>query len=257
MHTHGFPILSTNHRGRHRATCSGLLGILLLIFSFPVGLFGQQLSRDSSEVVHREFNTDQLNAYRLDEAFQYEEAAEEESTYFDVVMDWVEDLLSFRSGGTSPVLQIIIYIVIGILVGVAIYYVLKLAKVKLPHFFKKATDNEGLDYAVDDEDIHQMPINSLLQKAIEEKRYRMAVRLFYLRALKDLSDRGMIHWQPDKTNHDYINEIKPGAIQHQFEDLTLLFEYAWYGEFELDAKKFQSAREQFGAFSKQVKGGRA
>lgn len=79
--------------------------------------------------------------------------------------------------------------------------------------------------------------------------YRLVVRLLYLKTLKQLSDRELIHWLPEKTNQAYVLEIADQAKQQEFAQLTTQFEYIWYGEFFIDKNSFAPIQESFHQFN--------
>jgi Domain of unknown function (DUF4129) len=73
--------------------------------------------------------------------------------------------------------------------------------------------------------------------------YRLAVRLGYLTALRQLADRDLVRWLPDKTNIQYVRELPIGPLRDQFARLTRQFEVAWYGEIYPTATDYASVRE--------------
>ena len=82
--------------------------------------------------------------------------------------------------------------------------------------------------------------------------FRLAVRLQYLQVLKKLSDKGYIDWRINKTNTDYVDEIKSKSFSGMFTRLTFDFEYVWYGEKQVNQEEFFEIRQQFQQFNKQV-----
>jgi len=52
------------------------------------------------------------------------------------------------------------------------------------------------------QDIGELDITALLAQALASQNYRVAVRLYYLRALHVLAKTGKIVWKKDKTNRD-------------------------------------------------------
>ena len=68
-----------------------------------------------------------------------------------------------------------------------------------------------LAYDTAAENIHEVDFATRLAEAEAAGNCRLAVRLGYLQLLKQLTDRGLIHWQPDKTNHAYLAELPPPA----------------------------------------------
>nr|WP_262905325.1 DUF4129 domain-containing protein [Hymenobacter nitidus] len=94
------------------------------------------------------------------------------------------------------------------------------------------------------EDIHSLDFNTLLAQAEAAGNYRLAVRLGYLAVLKQLTDHGLIRWQPEKTNHDYLRELTAGSLRPAFQEITRQFEYVWYGEQnDLSAAHYTLARD--------------
>jgi hypothetical protein len=101
-------------------------------------------------------------------------------------------------------------------------------------------------FAMNDEEIiKQDDFENLINDALNDKDYRLAVRYYYLQLLKQLIDRQLVTWHPDKTNHDYVNEIKNQFIKEQFKSLTFIYDYVWYGKHQLYKKDFDEIVSQF------------
>jgi len=96
-----------------------------------------------------------------------------------------------------------------------------------------------------DENIHEMDFDKLIEDALMKKDYRGGVRLVFLYSLKMLSDKNLIHWDQGKTNHDYLDELKQDELRGGFNDLNLYFEYAWYGNFTINAETFAHVQQIF------------
>lgn len=107
---------------------------------------------------------------------------------------------------------------------------LKLLRIEFTGLFGKKARPFTVPYETHAENIHELNFNALLDEAVRQQDYRRAIRLYYLRALKQLSDKALIDWQPGKTNHRYIRELQAQALRLDFEKITALFEYVWYGE---------------------------
>jgi hypothetical protein len=65
-----------------------------------------------------------------------------------------------------------------------------------------------------------------------------------------MSAKQMIVWDIEKTNSDYLYEIKEQSQKEEFAYLSYLYNYIWYGEFELDEATFLKAKT---AFEKTIK----
>ena len=73
----------------------------------------------------------------------------------------------------------------------------------------------------------------------------MAIRYYYLWTLKKLSERNIIEWHVDKTNTDYLYEIQSKELKDNFQYLSYLYNYIWYGEFEMNDITFNQAQKAF------------
>lgn len=94
--------------------------------------------------------------------------------------------------------------------------------------------------------IKEKDLPKLIEQAIDEGNYQLAVRYYYLLLLKNLSDKEFISWQQEKTNEDYIKELASKQQLHgDFKKLTYLYDYVWYGEFSIDKEKFVQAESKF------------
>jgi Domain of unknown function (DUF4129) len=135
--------------------------------------------------------------------------------------------------------------------------VLKLLQVDFTRAFGRAPRPAPLPYDVQGEDIHGLDFEALLTTAETAGNYRLAVRLGYLQVLKQLTDQGLIRWQPDKTNHDYLFELPAGPLPDAFRELTRQFDYVWYGELDdLTPAHYAQARATRLAFQQLLSSGR-
>ncbi|HMK04115.1 MAG TPA: DUF4129 domain-containing protein [Ferruginibacter sp.] len=94
--------------------------------------------------------------------------------------------------------------------------------------------------------------DALINQAIRNKNYRQAVRYQYLKTLRKLADRDLIELSPDKTNYQYVREIKKPALQNEFASLTLNYEYVWYGEFAIEQNVYGKIEGYFSGFNQKL-----
>ena len=136
----------------------------------------------------------------------------------------------------------------ALFVAAAVFIVLKLLQVDITGAFGRSARPVPLPYDTLDENIHAVDFQTRLAEAEAAGNYRLALRLGYRQLLKQLSDRHLIRWQPDKTNHAYLSELPAETLRAPFRDLTRQFEYVWYGELPLPAGLYQQARASQQAF---------
>ncbi|WP_341220549.1 hypothetical protein [Polaribacter atrinae] len=119
--------------------------------------------------------------------------------------------------------------------------------------FKKSKKKVAKKLIYEDEDIHETDIDGLLQNAIHNKEYRLAIRCYYLSVLKVLSDKKLIDYHKDKTNSEYLFEIENTTTRTEFSYLSYVYSYVWYGDFPIDETNFKLAENKYQSFKKSLK----
>lgn len=101
---------------------------------------------------------------------------------------------------------------------------------------------------------HESDFDRFIRLALQSGNYRLAVRYQYLRILTHLAQRNYIEMAADKTNYQYLRELQTHGVDHQFQNefasLTLSYEYAWYGEFNVDDQMYRKIETGFKNFNK-------
>jgi len=228
-----------------------LLGLLLtatLAVAEPKATPVRHLPADqTSRVPFRAPAAERLREFRAQREFQYVAVKSEKSTW-DLLWlrfwRWLGELLETRSGKIFWD-----YGIYAALIAALVFVVLKLMQVDITRAFGREARRAPLSYDAQPEDIHALDFDVLLREAESTGNYRLAVRLGYLEVLKQLADRGLIRWQPDKTNHDYLYELPEGPLPAAFRELTRQFDYVWYGEHnDLTPTHYAQARATREAF---------
>ena len=60
-----------------------------------------------------------------------------------------------------------------------------------------------------------------------------------------MSEKNIIDWNLEKTNSDYFYEIKSESLRNDFSYVSYLYNYIWYGEFEITVDSFESIKKTF------------
>lgn len=103
------------------------------------------------------------------------------------------------------------------------------------------------------ENIEHADIHALIKNAESENNYRLAIRYYYLLVLKTLSLKNHIKFEDDKTNSEYLNEIREKPFNKKFEYISYLYNYIWYGKFAVDIGQYTKAKNNFQTLLNQVK----
>ena len=105
----------------------------------------------------------------------------------------------------------------------------------------------------DDGDIHEADLERMLRIALQDGQYKLAIRLYYLIIIRELSGKKIITWTKDKTNREYLNEMRPTRHYSPFRELTNIFERIWYGSEEVNAEHFEKIDPEFRNFIQSLK----
>jgi len=210
---------------------------------------------DSSRVDARSFSEDLSKKYVGGE-FDYESSLEGQSQNFIArALYWVINKISEIFGvDVDPVTyQVIEFILYALLILFALYLVVRLlVGNKATSFFSKSSSKLA-PLSIQEEHIEQVDLDQYIRDALAQKNYRLTVRYMYLKALKELSFHNFISWHYDKTNLDYYREIESPKLKDNFKQVSYLYDYVWYGEFEIDASGFANAQKDFERFTKNMK----
>jgi hypothetical protein len=223
------------------------LGFYLLLM-LP-GKFGYAISKpDSSDVIIRSFSDDHLNEYRSLKQFQYNKT---HPTWEFATNRWIKDLLSWFGDHVLRYvsLEMVLVILLALLLVIT---VLQVSNVSFGLLFHKKDKQIPVSYSAGAENLQSADILALIQKACSGSDFRLAIRYQFLLLLHGMGQAGIITLSEDKTNHEYLTEIKNAEYRKIFERLADVFEYVWYGEFEPDKKLYESLSEGFTGFERAI-----
>lgn len=167
--------------------------------------------------------------------------------------NWMSDLFGFDIDFIDyKTLEYIVYGLLGIIV---LYLLIKfLLQNPVSSVFKTETKTiEGFSYV--EEDIKQIDFDKLVKDALKSNNYRLATRYLYLKSLKVLANKKTIEWHFEKTNTDYINEIKDHKLKTLFKRVSYIYDYVWYGEFPIDEVSFKKNQDDFNQLIKSSQNG--
>ncbi len=210
------------------------------------------LKNDSTAPVIRNFDAQKIADYRDQKEFLYDDVAQKDTSWWDRFWSWFWGLLDGNlKKHYSAGFNFLKYMVVFMAAALVVFIVIKFIGLDLKIFAGKA---KAVVVPYDEllENIHEINFTEEIDKAVSNGNYRLAVRLFYLNALKLMNDRQLISWQPEKTNHVYVNEITDPGRRQEFNALTKQFEYIWYGEFFIDKEHFNVVRGNFERFNHQA-----
>lgn len=82
-------------------------------------------------------------------------------------------------------------------------------------------------------EIPKSELEKMLENALANSDYRLAIRIYFIFILKELSSKKWISWKKEKTNSAYLSEMSKREEYSLFSDTVTIFELAWYGDYEI------------------------
>lgn len=192
------------------------------------------------------------NKYKSNE-FDYEVLKPRESIWNKVkkkIAEWIAKIFGEAkpdeaSKYTVNILRLIVIAVIGFLA----YLLIKFFLSKDGNFlFGKKNRKINIKSQDLEENIHEINFPETILQLEKQQDYRSAIRYHFLFALKKMSDKSLITWNPEKTNRDYLRELKNENLKQDFSKIAYVYDYIWYGEFETQEKDYQYYKTYFNKF---------
>ncbi len=213
----------------------------------------------NQEIQPISFDEKQIENYKKDKSFDYSREKSSES-WWTAFKRWGSALWNsfwqkifgdIKVGSwAATFVQIMKYAIIGGVIAFIIWLFIKLNPGKA--LLKPAKTPEVL-YAEDEKIIREKDIPKLIQQAKEKGNYRLAIRYYYLLILKKLKDKKQIEYQFQKTNQEYQQEIKNAKLALQFNRITKIYDFTWYGNFEVNKIQFEEMLKEFELIQNQLK----
>lgn len=154
---------------------------------------------------------------------------------FIKALDWIS---------RSPIMRWVLYFFLAAIVLFAIYQVM----IVNDFFVLSRRKTKQISPEITEEEMNSADIEQHIQKAISNKEYRLATRFMFLKTLNYLHDHQLIQFDAKSTNRDYISQMKKSERGGEFNHLTNIYEYVWYGEYQLSEQQFDVVQQRFHKF---------
>ncbi|OSZ77380.1 hypothetical protein CAP36_13370 [Chitinophagaceae bacterium IBVUCB2] len=199
---------------------------------------------DTLQVAQRKVPDSVKKGMQNDEAFWYANAEIEKAP------EGKKGNKSYKPFGQQTWVKTLFWIlVIGVFAAVIMLY---LADSNIGLFRKKKKLVQLEEEEIATEDIFAINYQREIEKAAAQANYRLAVRLMFLRLLKNMSEKNVINYKQDKTNFDYLLQLHPTNYYKDFFRITRNYEYTWYGQFEINEDAYKIIRNDFDLFEKNL-----
>lgn len=204
--------------------------------------------------IQRTISSQKLEDYKSQSEYNFDDNPEYESNLLSrlwmAFKNWLKSILgedNYNKAGNS-----IYYILMAIAAAALLYYLFRVHGYN--RGFSREERSQTITTELVDETSSLQTIDDLILQAETNQEYRVAIRLLYLKTLKLLDNATKIKWRQGKTNHDYLVELKDITDKEIFDDLIYIYEYSWYGQFDIESlDQYQQLRSPFHNYHKIMK----
>lgn len=207
----------------------------------------------TSVLVQRQFDGE-LNEKYSGPEFQYGVDRGESMNLISRFIHWFLNALGDIFGvDVSPaVLLVLEYVIYTLMGALAIYLLVRMfVRERFSSLFTRKAKSL-MDLELSQRHIESLDLDALVEEALGEGNYRLAVRYRFLKILKLLSQRELIQWHFEKTNQDYMEELVHEPLQQEFRKASYLFENIWYGLQPIDEMGYHKVGHRFDSLNKSM-----
>jgi hypothetical protein len=206
----------------------------------PATAQGLLLPIDTSAVVVHRAPVEVVQQIKADPDFRYHDPVPSRASFTDWIRYWWDRIMSpvFDSPLMDPLWRIALWLFAGATVA---YIVAKLTGTDLRGVLQRKS-REVPTFSLSEASVDDLDFDRMIEQALDQQRYRQALRLQYLRLLRGLADHGMIRWTREKTNNMYVREFPNEALRPTFASITRTFNTCWYGNSTVWLETYETLR---------------
>lgn len=154
--------------------------------------------------------------------------------------------------GTPKWLKVSVWaLIVGAFLAALVWYLVS-SNIVIFARGQKTITSDTEDEEIDD-NIFMINYQKEIEKAVTADNYRLAIRLMFLRLLRNLSNKNLIHYRAGKTNFDYLSQLFPTGYYNDFFRLTRHYEFVWYGKFDVSQEAFGAIKNDFDNFDRKLR----
>lgn len=174
-------------------------------------------------------------AYANDPEYWVKEKQVRKKAFWDYLFDFF----------ASDTVRVIFYILIGALILFVLYRIIVVNDLFI---FNSSRKNALQSQEAIVSKMDPTYIDNQIRDAIEQKQFNVAIRYLYLKTLYVLNDKKHIEFHAEATNTEYLNQMSHHKRFADFRFLTKVYEYVWYGKFDINEQQFLLVQNHFKNF---------
>ena len=234
------------------------LALALVLFSLNFGYTNTSNNNTLNTVIQYDnniINTEKLASLKTDDDYNYSVENYDTSLWAEFV-EWFSNQLKKLFGEDyNPdslwfnFLESLPYIILGLALILIVWFI---AKMNPGNQVMRQHNNSRVILTDEEEELLKRNLEQLAEKSIEQKDYKLAIRYLYLNCIKRMDMKQIIRYMNDKTNFEYIREIKSDypELSRRFRTITIIYEEVWYGQLVFDEEYFNNIIEKVDEFHK-------
>lgn len=220
----------------------------------------KKLRYDTSSILEPlGFEEHQIDQYKSQRAFEYLNAAEKD-TWWTRFKEWVNkryhQILDWLFGDyqANTILAFFLKLLPYLLVmAIAAFGVWLFTRLNPGNYLLAPKEEPEVFLSEEEKIIKSENISDLIEKAIRDGDYRLAVRYYYLQLLRQLNAKELIHYEFQKTDTEYLNELRKEHFRPELKKLMRIYDFIWYGSFPISEDDFQKTQRSFQDFQTSLK----
>lgn len=165
--------------------------------------------------------------------------------------NWLGNIIGFDTSWMD--MDLVEYAIYALFAIIIVYLIIKYMLNSPVNTIFNKEDRKINTLNFTEENIEKVDFDKLINKAVEEANFRVAVRYLYLKSLQLLSNHQIIEWHFDKTNAEYQSEIKDATTKEYFRKVSYIYDYVWYGEFSIDESDYEKTAYNFNKLNQSVR----
>ena len=154
---------------------------------------------------------------------------------------------SYNGGGLGTFGSIFLYTLLAVFLGFIIYllFVNTTLSEKGKSFKEVQLERAPVE-------ITKTELELMLEKALANDDFRLAIRIYFIFVLKDLTEKSWIIWKKEKTNISYLMEMRGKKQYESFSESVSIFELVWYGNYTITNTDYSTIEPKFKQLLKEL-----
>lgn len=131
----------------------------------------------------------------------------------------------------------------------AIFFIyIVVTKTKLYKLFYSDKEIDQPEVVISSPEDQIIDFDEAIRLQLMQQQYRQAIRLLYIQLINLLKSKDYIHYSKEKTNIDYLYDLTNKDLKSQFNTITSIYNYVWYGDIEIGEEQYLRLEKSFQSF---------